>query len=384
MLQVMTDPRDTAPREPPPAGGVFTMHGRLSRVRQQNLLFSAPERKVFNLNDTAADIWRSLEEGASPEAVAADLAAACGGGDAAQEHLDAALVAWERLGLIRPSPSAAALGPDGEVAQTVSLGGCTVRIRYPADLAEPASGAFAHLQTGDGAAGPLLRLTRLRERVHLFRNDDWVESCAPDQVPVMLKGALVSEVLLGARYELALHAASLLADDRLLLLSGRPGAGKTTLALALTHAGFAFAGDDVTLLGAEGHGTGLPLAPAVKSGAWSLLSAHCPAIRSSPVFRRPDGRRVRFPVPGTAVFSGTRPVGWVVLLRRGEGGRTRLERVDPATAITHLLDGSFAVGDELTEAGFDALVAMIGSAEVYALTYSGLDEAVRLLQATCG
>ncbi|TGV80012.1 aldolase, partial [Mesorhizobium sp. M00.F.Ca.ET.158.01.1.1] len=38
----------------------FVILGRLVRVRGQNILFSPSQNAIFAVNDTAADIWRSL------------------------------------------------------------------------------------------------------------------------------------------------------------------------------------------------------------------------------------------------------------------------------------------------------------------------------------
>ena len=67
-------------------------------------------------------------------------------------------------------------------------------------------------------------------------------------------------------YELVFDAAALVRNGRMLLVSGHPGAGKTTLTLALVDAGFGFAGDDLALLNSEGRVTGVPFAPAIKAG----------------------------------------------------------------------------------------------------------------------
>ena len=203
------------------------------------------------------------------------------------------------------------------------------------------------------------------------------------QIPTVLKGQLLTEILEHAAYELAVHGAALLRNNRILLLCGAPGAGKTTLTLGLLGVGFGFAGDDVMLLDAQGLGVGLPFAPAVKAGAWSLVAEHMPDLGFAPIFRRPDRRRVRYPVPDAIVEPRPRAVGWVVLLSRSSDAPAALEPVDPASAFRGLLDGSFALGRELTSAGFDALTHVIRSAVICRLTYSNLEEAVALIDEAC-
>ncbi|TGP22989.1 MULTISPECIES: PqqD family peptide modification chaperone [unclassified Mesorhizobium] len=370
---------------PGPAAGscaTFVTQGRLARVRGQNILFSPSQQAVFAVNDTAAEIWRSLEAGMPPRAISGEMAR--GGVDRleADKHVEAALRDWQRLSLIRPHAplSASAQEP---VSQTVAIAGLTMRIDYPAACAFPAMAVFRHLEVRGGTADVLLQLVEHEGRVHLFRDGHWILSCAPDELPVILKGQLLIEVLDRGAYELALHAAALVRNERAVLLCGKPGAGKTTLTLALVHAGFGFASDDVTLLDARGHGVGLPFAPAVKAGAWPLVAEHYPGLDTVPVCRRPDRRRVRFAVPSKVAPPSPIPIGCVIQLRRGRDAKACLEPVDPAGALRVLLNGAFAPSRELSGAAFDALTQAIGSAGTYCLTYSKLDDAVELITKAC-
>ncbi|MDX8520148.1 PqqD family peptide modification chaperone [Mesorhizobium dulcispinae] len=360
----------------------FVIQGRLARVREQNILFSPSRQAIFAVNDTAAEIWRSLEGGMPLDAISAEMARAGVDRLEANKHVEAALRDWQRLSLIRPHAPLSAPA-QGAVSQMVAIAGLKMRLDYPAACAFPAIAVFRHLEVRSERADVLLQLVEREGRVHLFRDGDWILSCAPDELPVMLKGQLLIEVLDRGAYELALHAAALLRHERIVLLCGKPGAGKTTLTLALVHAGFGFASDDVTLLDSRGHGVGLPFAPAVKAGAWPLLAEHYPDLDAVPVCRRPDGRRVRFAVPSDVAPPSPIPIGCVIQLRRGRDAKACLEPVDPASALRVLLNGAFAPGRELSGAAFDALTQVIGSADTYCLTYSKLDDAVELITKAC-
>lgn len=361
----------------------FVLQGRLACIRGQYVLFSSSQRAIFALNDTAADIWRSLEEGMPPEAISFEIASHGVEMQEANRHVEAALTDWERLDLIRPClPPDPASSPE-HVSQVVAVPGRCVRIVYPAGLAYPAATVFRHLEVRREDADLLLQLVDHGDRIHLFRNGNWVLSCSPEELPTMLKGQLLTEALEHGAYELAVHAAALVSNDRALLLCGNPGAGKTTLTLALVHAGFGFAGDDVALLDSSGQSVGLPFAPAVKAGAWPILAGYCPDLDAAPVFRRPDRKRVRYPVPMHCIPPSPRAVGWVVLLRRGSDAKARLDPVDPVDALRGLLNGSFAIGRELSDSAFDLLSRVIESAEAYCLTYSRLDDAVKLIRKMC-
>ena len=76
-------------------------------------------------------------------------------------------------------------------------------------------------------------------------------------------------------------------------------------------------------------------------------------------------------------------VGAVVLLHRDRAARPGLDKIDPVDVLRGLLGGAFAPGGELGDTGFDVLAGVIGSVKAYRLTYSGLDEAVRLIGRAC-
>lgn len=353
---------------------------RLVHIKGQNVLFSESQRAIFALNDSAAEIWRLLQEGTPAYATSGSYVDPLD----VNGHVKAALKDWERLGLIRPRISSIDLSPHAHVNQVLAVAGRRIRILYPAAHAFPANTVFKHLEAQEETADTLLQLVEHGDRLHLLRNGDWLSSCAPDEIATALKGELLSDVLRHCPYELALHAAALIKGERIVLLCGNPGAGKTTLTLALAQVGFGFAADDVTLLNSDGLGVGLPFAPAVKPGAWSLLAKHVPGLDIAPIFRRPDGKRVRYVVPTSiTVSSAPRPIGAVILLRRDHNARPSLDPVDPVAALRGLLSGAFAPGGELSAAAFDVLAGVIGSAPVYSLTYSGLDDAVDLIGRAC-
>jgi hypothetical protein len=365
--------------QPPLDPRKLVLRGRLVRLKTQEILFSPEQRAIATLNPTAAAIWRALDRGMSPPAVASELAQRGAGVREAREFVDTALAEWLQLGLVMPS-----VGPErGALAQIIHLHDLRARIEYPDAKAAATANVLRHLEVDGETADVSFEFVEYRGCMHLFRNGEWLTLCAPDEMAPVLKGHLLTEVLERGSYELALHTASLVRSGRMLLLCGSPGAGKSTLTQALVHAGFGFAGDDVALLLMGGSAVGLPFAPAIKAGAWRLLAQYLPGLASAPVFRRLDRRRVRYPVPETSLPCTPRPVGWVVLLDRRAGAQPRLTPVEPVEALTGMLNGAFAVEEELTEAGFAALVSIIASVPTLSLTYSGLADAARLLSDTC-
>lgn len=356
---------------------------RLARVRGQNILFSASRRTLFTLNDTAADIWQALEQDIPVGAILDAMVAGGVEGPQAEAYFEAALRDWERFGLISLNRSLCPAATQDCLSQVVAVAGLRARILYPRADTSHVANVFRHLQLDTEAVDVVLQLVERGKRIDLFRDGVWAACCGPEEIPIMVKGQLLAEALERCSYGLALHVAAVLHRDRALLLCGSQGAGKTTLALALLRAGFDFMADDVTLLDSAGHGIGLAFAPAVKAGSWPVLSGYFPTLGISPVYRRPDGRRVRFLVPEDHVPATPQRIGWVVLLRRGRIVEPALRAIEPAEMLNGLLNGAFAQEAELSNTTFDVLCDVIRSAQGFCLTYSRLDDAVDLLKVAC-
>ncbi len=354
-------------------------------IAGRNVLFDETDQKLFEINDTAAYIWCAVADGLAQKAILQELRDQGLAPETAQAYVETAVHEWIGLGFMRPAPaSAGAFLPDQPlVCQDIQVAGTAVRIRYATGLACAVAPVFDHLEVQGIAPDLVLELVERGEQVDLFRNDDWLFSCSHEELATLLKGQLLEEVLGAGIYELALHAASLVRTGRMLLLCGRPGAGKTTLTLALLDAGFGFAGDDLALLDAQGHVSGVPFAPAVKEGAWDLVAAYRPDIYDTAVFCRPDRQRVRYPAPRGLVPASPYPVGWLVLLDRHPEAAATLAPVDPITAVSWTLAEGYAQGRRLTTTGFRAVGRAVDRAEYFRLTYSRLEDAVELLQRAC-
>ncbi|MGG5887537.1 hypothetical protein ACLF3G_10405 [Falsiroseomonas sp. HC035] len=353
---------------------------RFGVMAGRNILFSAADQKLFEINDAAAHLWRCVEDGLGQQDILDELAAAGLEPGAARRHLDAAIHEWTRLDFIRqvPEPS-----PGRMRCQDLLVAGVATRIRHAPAPGPDLAPIFAHLEGPGPVPDVTLDVIGQDGDVQLFRDGDLLLSCPREEAATALKAQVMNEVLGRGTYELALHAAALLRGDRMLLFSGRPGAGKTTLALALAGPGFGFAGDDLVLLAADGRATGVPFAPAVKPGAWDLLADLRPDIGDAPVFRRPDRKRVRYPLPQALVPGRPHPVGWLMQLDRRPGAKAGLTPVDSPTGLRWMLQDAYAEGRVLTPAGFEALRLALRQAQCHRLTYSRLEDAVELLHETC-
>jgi hypothetical protein len=352
---------------------------------ERKLLFSEARQELFELNDIAAFIWCSLEEGLPLEAIAAALAERGVGRSDAERFVASILSDWARTGLVSVArPTAGSAASDGARSVALSLPNCGVVLRLGseriADLVLPAVG---HLATGDAADLDPIELSERGDAIALSHGERLVEICKQSEIVASLKAYLTQKVLDRSAPNVVVHAACLVHDAKAVLMIGRPGAGKTTLTLALAHAGFGYAGDDIALLTPGGSVQGVPFAAAVKSGSWDLVSRFVPDFGALPVHWRADRKRVRYVVPPQVGAQTGRPVGWFLFLRRKAGERPALADIEPAEAMTRLIAHSYAQGGRLSTTGAHALAASLSGARICDFTYSDLDDAVEAIKAVC-
>lgn len=101
------------------------------------------------------------------------------------------------------------------------------------------------------------------------------------------------------------------------LLVGKTGAGKSTLALGLAARGFEYLSDDLVPLSTSGREVhSFPLSASVKEGSWRTLAEEFPALGASPVLAFGE-RRVRYvdPNAGGVRASGSRTPALIVVPR---------------------------------------------------------------------
>lgn len=373
-----------------PANPVIAAGTAFAVVDQRKLLFSETRQEIFELNDMAAYIWCRLEEGDPPSVAAGRLVGLGVPAEAADGYVRDVLSDWHRLGLVVCSGECAAVSmapePDDR-RQCLHLAGLTIEIRYATDaLARLAAPAFAHLQGGDPrpSAGPSAALSlAIEAEGDLFR----LRSCGQeigaydlDEIVPALKAQLTADVLARADYSVAIHAAALARDGRMMLLCGERGAGKTTLAMALADRGFDYAGDDIALLMPTGRVRGVPFSAAVKSGAWPLVSGIRADLEPLPIFRRSDDQHVRYLPPAAPPAAEALSLGWVILLRRQPQGPAVLAPVGRIETMRTLLAEATAPGRRLSASAFGLLAEALAGADCFTLTYAALDDAVHELR----
>ena len=354
-------------------------HTSVRSLRDRTLLFSEARQAIFELDDGAADLWDRLELGQDPAAIIANMPDANSSQRAAIAGTLEQLTSIRDAGLQGSRQPGRSLFPASSSGFVLELAQVAVELNLPAGLTGPVQAELVHLKSD--ATDVHARIVA-RERGDLIEmsSDGRQWSCSRDEFIPLLKGELLDEVLRSAAYEVALHAAALARDDRLLLLCGSPGAGKTTLAIALIRSGFDLVADDVVLLDPDGQGLGVPLPLAAKSTSWPLVATFFPDAGDQAHVRR-DGQIVRYIRPeGFSPSAPPRAIGFVLFLDRQPGASAKLQDVDATDALAALIAEGTARNEQLSTAGFDALVQMLNQARCCTLRYDDLADAVRVVR----
>lgn len=346
-----------------PAEGV-----RLAVARGTALLLVPAREGLFRADPAIPPLWPRLCAGLDEAAFIEAARAARRDGPALLAQLLGAGV-LVRLGTDRgPVPVAARLGVD--------LGHLRLALNFTAaEDAAALAGMLAHLQLpAEECPRQMLVLGRGR-KIGIGPGGTAPAWSPRAQAGPALKVAL-TDAALAALEGIALHVATLSRGDEALLLVGAPGAGKSTLSVALGASGFRLEGDDIAALEPGGRVRGLAFPATVKDGAWPLLARHRPDLARQPAYRRPDGQRVRYLplVPGAPPPRRVRAV--LCLERRaGPGGLTPLGVEEGVAA---LLEGAWSADRRLAPRDFDALMRCVDGAAFHRMRYATLDEGLSL------
>jgi hypothetical protein len=348
-------------------------------VGGRKALFAERQQSLFELDDAAAYVWCRIEEGGSPAAITEELAQRGLSPEGADTAVLGLVETWLQQALLQFVPAAGRFAPPPN-AIDIEIAGLRARVGFShATLADRVVPYLAHLKT---TADPVtaFALHATGDLAHLFEHRRHLCLMRARQALPVLQRYLTEAILARLGTSFALHAATLVKDGRALLVHGRPGAGKTTLSLALDAAGFRLGGDDIAILDQKGRVRGVPYVPALKAGSWPIVQRFRPDVGTHPIHQRLDGRRVRYVPPIRFAPARSHPVKAIVFLSRRGSGAPALKELEPLTAISSLIGTAYSPDHRMTAIRWKALVGCVSQARVFELSYARLDKAVNLLE----
>ena len=194
---------------------------------------------------------------------------------------------------------------------------------------------------------------------------------SPASAACSLVGDLVSQRLLNQPELLGLHCASVEINGRLVVFPESSKAGKSTLAVAFSAAGYRIFGDDVLGLTAQGEGVAMGAAPRLRLPFPESFSPEFVAYADR--HTGPEDDRYRFVIPadnGLANYNETCPVGAIVLLERDSSiSEPEVITLPPAEGLLQLLCQNFA-SDSSSEVLLARLVPLMAKIPCVLLRYS--------------
>jgi len=343
--------------------------------------------RLHLLNPTAGWIWDAQRAGFSQDDLAATLAKRFGiPRDAALADVRDMLDRWSRAGLLGWAPAAAHRRPAHQAVPTtmparvsaardwnLRLADRTLTLTVSdADLANRFLPLLGHLDTLDPSGAEI-------SVVLAGGPNDWrlgtggVESARGSGADAALTQTLAELVEVGCRGParlLVVHGAGIAHAERAVLLIGRGGAGKTTLAAALNAAGHPLLGDDVVPITPDGRALGIGLALCLKAGSWPVLAQRLPGLASVPIWQR-LGEPVRFVPPPGPIVRDPLLVGALLFPEYVPGHRASLAPLAPEDVLQRLIAAEPYL-PPLTQARLDALVTWVAAPPAFALCYPDL------------
>ena len=180
-----------------------------------------------------------------------------------------------------------------------------------------------------------------------------------------------------------LHAGAVASSGQAILIAGKGGSGKTTLAAALIKNGFVHISDDVAPILNDNHEVfPVPVALCVKQGSWQALKMWYPKLTHQRIYQR-LGKRVRFLSPGSSVAHApyrSYPISHILFSRYQPGTSASLTPLSAAGVLQHMIDAGSVLGGGFNSAKVESFLTWIERLRGYVLEYDNLPNALELIQ----
>jgi hypothetical protein len=347
------------------------------QVDAQSILFCERAQQLFQLNPTAARIWDRLTEGWSCQSIAEDFEREGLPLSDAFNFVRGIVEKWLVAGHVIPADIVSATANRPRERRRLSVGDTSLQVNFFGNADLPVfDRVFGHLQADGEPPRRRLDVVECSGAYFLVRDSEPWGMASPSKIIPLLKALLTEGCCEDTENGFLAHGALVSREGRRILVTGPPGAGKTTLAIALLSSGFSFGGDDIVHIGPTGQALGLPFAAAVKSGSWDLLASLYPELSAADVHERADGQFVRYVVPERRDTPEARELDVVVVLARDAESPAGAEPLPPLDALCEILKSGYSPHRRADAQTVRALAESLSRGSCYRLVYSDLAGAV--------
>jgi hypothetical protein len=356
----------------------------LARLDDETLLYHPEWMTGFALNSSAFSIWQLCDgERTIAEIVALLQDTYPESADSIPAQVEASLRTLSSHGVVdlpRPGPIAAAFD--------VELGGTVARLEADdAATAKVLEFLCAAMATGRPAHGAVVfRLGPGADpaSVAVYRDDAVLyDGPSTGGAAAFLLEKLQDHFVKHCTSGIWLHAAAVARRGRSLLLAGKTGSGKTTLATRLLLRGFDYLTDELVWIDASGtrlRGFARPLH--LKTDARGLLPELFAPRRSEAIAETALGHHLSPVRLGATVLRDAHP-DVLVFPTYTPGARFELQPLSKAQAATRMMSCLVDARGRILH-GFDHVARLVHDVSAYAMTHSDLDEAERTLATLLG
>jgi len=345
----------------------------------RSILFCEARQVLYGLNSTADRIWRSLAEDGRPLEARRRLTDLGVADNDARTYVEDVTLSWLHGGQLAPQEALARLHEQAGATRSLRIDELTVRINLFGVAADEVDEVFGQFASDERVPSLKLSVVACGDRLFLFEGERPLGSCGAEEWIPRLKASITEHYAANVHGAFLMHAAFLVRDNKGLLLSGAPGAGKTTLCVALARSGYEYQGDDIVRLESNGKTAGTPFAACVKAPAWPLVASYAPEINDLPIYRRSDEKDVRYlPVP--PVKRRPRSIDFVLLLSRQPGATPAFQPVEPLDAFSTLLESAFSAKGAISAPALKTFGNAIEGAASFRFVYSDLADAIAAIK----
>ncbi|CAN7249043.1 hypothetical protein LJR219_001036 [Phenylobacterium sp. LjRoot219] len=289
---------------------------------------------------------------------------------------------WTAAGFLAPLALEELLAR-GAADRTLVLDELVVDLRLHGVACRELDLVFGHLYANRDGARSRLSIVEHAGQLLFYVERRLVLASGPEGLVAHVKAILTDLYVDAVENGFLTHGALLQNGDCSLLLSAEPGAGKTTLALALAAVGWRYGSDDIVRLSPEGAARGVPFAAAVKSGGVSLLHGFWPELERLPEWERTDGQRARYLLPPQRAQT-PQPLSVVVTLARRPGAAAEVKPISAVDALGAIVHSAYARRWCMTGDALCNLAATLERAVCVRLEYSDLGPAVQAIGELAG